>query len=220
MYPPSGVSPSYNPSPPPDTGVERGGRQEGHPELSLCQVRARRWQGTDRAATRLGLRRAPAPAEPTPRRRGLAVTAWGEVRAGPGDRDRAGWGSRKVADAVTLVPKPCSSARGPHASLDARGLAAAFQLLYGAALQPGRALPSCAHSRLPSPQPPQPLTPSLHSSPFHSHAPRPTRGSCILDSPGSDAEELRASARPSLPPGSWAKTAQNPVLTFVCTAQW
>lgn len=160
MYPPSGVSPSYNPSPPPDTGVERGGRQEGHPELSLCQVRARRWQGTDRAATRLGLRRAPAPAEPTPRRRGLAVTAWGEVRAGPGDRDRAGWGSRKVADAVTLVPKPCSSARGPHASLDARGLAAAFQLLYGAALQPGRALPSCAHSRLPS-LPPTPPNPSL-----------------------------------------------------------
>lgn len=60
MYPPRGVS-RLGPFTPPDTGVERGERQEGHPDSSLRHVRARRSQGTDRAATPLGLCRAPAP---------------------------------------------------------------------------------------------------------------------------------------------------------------
>lgn len=150
---------------------------------------------------RLGSAARPRRTKLTPRRRGLVVLVLGEVRAGPVGGDRAGWGSREFAAAVTLASKPCSLAEGPRASLGARGLTAAFQLLSGAALQPGRALPSCARSRSPSPGPP----PSPHSSPFHSHAPRPTRGSCILDSPGCDAEELRGSARPSLPPGSGAE---------------
>lgn len=91
---------------------------------------------------RLGSAARPRRTEPTPGRRGLVVLALGEVRAGPGGGDRAGWGSQEVAAAVTLTPKQCGSAEDPRASLGERGLTAAFQLLDGAALQPGRALPS------------------------------------------------------------------------------
>lgn len=94
--------------------------------------------------------------------------------------------------------------------------------------QPRRARPrSCSPTSLPSRAPvlralprtpssptPTPSPPLLFLSFSRSHASRPTCGSCILDSPGCDAEELRASARPSLPPGSPAETAPGPALTF------
>lgn len=99
----------------------------------------------------------------------------------------------------------CSSAGDPQTSLGAQGLPAAFQLL-----QPGRVLPTGARSRSPRRRRPPPNPPS-----FHSHAPKPPCGSCILDSPGCDAEKARA--RHSLPLLSLLETARDPVLTFTAT---
>lgn len=165
---------------------------------------------------RLGSAARPRCTEPTPRRRRLAIRVWGEVRAGPRWVGVAGGRS-------------CC-----HSGFQAEQLGRRSPREPGCARPRGR-IPTSLRSRAParerasdlrappltllSPRTPL-LTPSLQSSPFHSHAPRPTRGSCILDSTGCDAEEHRASARPSLPPGSRAKTAQNLLLTFVCTAQW
>lgn len=75
-------------------------------------------------------------------------------------------------------------------------------------------------SVLRAPAYPVPFSPSLHhSSPFYSLASRPTCVSCVLDSPSCDAEELRASAWPSLPLESRAETAPDPALTLFCIAQ-
>lgn len=128
--------------------------------------------------------------EPTPRRRGLEVPAKGEVRV------------------VTLTHKPSSWAGGSRASLER----AASRMHSNFSTEP-RSRP--ARSRLPCPF----FPPSLHhSSSFYSLASRPTCVSCVLDSPSCDAEDLRASARPSLRLGSRAETAPDPALTLFCTA--
>lgn len=205
---------------PTNTGVERGGRQEGHPDPNHWRVWAQRSQGTDRAATPLGLRRAPAPHRAdsgAPRACGpcLGRGEGGSRRRGPRWVGVAGSRSccHSDAQAVRLrrrSPREPGCAR-PHGCIPTSRRSRASARARASVLS---ALPLPLPLTLPRPPP------SPHSSPFHSHAPRPTGGSCILDSPGCDAEELRLIARPSLPPGSRAETAQNPVLTFVCTALW
>lgn len=155
VYRPRGVS-RLGPFTPRDTGVERGERQEGHPDSSLRHVRARRSQGTDRAATPLGLCRAPAPhPEPTPRRPGLGVRAWGEVRAGP--RWVGVAGSRSCCHSAFQAAQ-LGRRRSPREPGCARPRGRTPTSLRSRA--PARsALPSCAHPCSPSfpPAPPSSL---------------------------------------------------------------